>query len=377
MRNPIIVQACTGYPPDRIGGIERVVGTLNESINHLGFNSMVITRLSKKEVKHPRVIQVKTPSKEILGYLVWTVRALFLIRNLKPDLVHCHGLHGALVCIALYPYRTKTIMHVHNAVSREPGYEYKPKHKLGLFILKTAIILSDLAICPTYAAKNDLVQHLGAKVQRKVLVVPNFTQEPENVSEEEIQEVKGKYGLVGKKIILYFGKIKSTKGIENMCKAYRIMALRKESRLVLAGMPTATDRYLNKLKSSYPEVVFTGYVDKPSVFYRIANIFCIYTTSFGGGETFALTLADAMRHGVPIVASDNPVYREVTNNFAIYVNPDDPASLAKAFDFALQHSDFIRSNTIQAKRYADSVYNEENFLRSIQKIYKWTLSKYS
>jgi glycosyltransferase involved in cell wall biosynthesis len=364
---------CTGYPPDRIGGVENIVKSLSENMNQHGFKCITITRLWKRQIYNSKIIQVRTPSHEAIGYVVWAVKALALIRKLKPNIVHCHGLEGAILCILLYPTKIKRVMHIHNSVTREPGYEKTLSHRLGLFILRTAVTLANISICPTFASKNDLRKYMSEEIMNKVIVVPNFAQEPLPVSEGEIQEIKNKYELSNKKIILYFGKIKSTKGIENICKAYRIMSLRQESRLVLAGMPTATDRFMNRLKNDYPEVILTGYVNNPSVFYKIADVFCIYTTSFSGGETFALSLAEAMRHGVPIVASDNQIYREVANNLALYAEPNNPIDLARLLDFVLKNGETIHGNVIKAKRYADNVYNERNFVRSILTIYKWSL----
>ena len=88
-------------------------------------------------------------------------------------------------------------------------------------------------------------------------------------------------------------------------------------------------------------------------------------------------MADAMRHGVPIVTSDNPIYREVTNNLAIYAKPDDPEDLAHTLDFALQNRDIIYKNAIIAKKYADNVYNEKIFVRSILMTCRSVLEKIS
>jgi glycosyltransferase involved in cell wall biosynthesis len=373
MKEILVVQACTSYPPDRIGGVENIVKTLNESMNQPGFKCITITRYWKRQIYNSKLVQVKTPSHEGFGYVVWAIKAFTLIRKLKPDIVHCHGLEGAILCILLSPTKIKRIMHIHNSITREPGYERTLSHKLGLYILRTAVTLANLSICPTHASKNDLTKYVSKKAMGRVIVIPNFAQEPLPVSEAEIQEVKNKYKLSNKRIILYFGKIKSTKGIENICKAYRIMSLRHESCVVLAGMQTATDRFMNRLRNDYPEVIITGYVNNPSAFYKIADVFCIYTTSFSGGETFALSLAEAMRHGVPIVASDNPIYKEVTNNLAIYAKPDDPENLAQTLDFALQNRDIIYKNAIIAKKYADNVYNEKIFVRSIFMTYRSVL----
>jgi len=377
MKEILVVQACTGYPPDRIGGVENIVKTLNESMNQCEFKCITITRYWKRQIDNSKIIQVKTPSHEAFGYVVWAIKAFTLIRKLKPDIVHCHGLEGAILCILLYPTKMKRIMHIHNSLTREPGYDRTLSHKLGLYILRTAVTLANLSICPTHASKNDLTKYVSREAMSKVIVIPNFAQEPLPVSEVEIQEIKNKYKLSNKRVILYFGKIKSTKGIENICKAYRIMSLRHESCVVLAGMQTATDRFMNRLRNDYPEVIITGYVNNPSAFYNIADVFCIYTTSFSGGETFALSLAEAMRHGVPIVASDNQIYREVTNNLALYAEPDNPRELALMLDFALKNGETVHENALRAKRYAENVYNERNFVRSMMTIYKWALRQYS
>jgi glycosyltransferase involved in cell wall biosynthesis len=59
------------------------------------------------------------------------------------------------------------------------------------------------------------------------------------------------------------------------------------------------------------------------------------------GEGFGLPLIEAARHGLPIIARDLPVFREVAGEHAYYFQGDDPESLANALRFWLSLGEAI------------------------------------
>lgn len=46
------------------------------------------------------------------------------------------------------------------------------------------------------------------------------------------------------------------------------------------------------------------------------------------GEGFGLPIVEGLQHGLPVIASDLPVHREVAGNFAAYFDPAKPEALA-------------------------------------------------
>ena len=50
------------------------------------------------------------------------------------------------------------------------------------------------------------------------------------------------------------------------------------------------------------------------------------------GEGFGLPLIEAANHGIPIICSDIPVFREIAGDFAFYVDSRDSAFVAAGID---------------------------------------------
>jgi len=368
-----VLQVCTGYPPDRMGGIENVVKSLTEELIGNGTDVRVLTRFWRKRVDLPYVTQIRTGRGEASGYALWALRSKLEINKIHPDIVHCHGLEGALVSSMLRLTSIKTVFHLHNSLSREAGFYSTLAHRVGSRILKEGCISASSVICPTQAVKSDLIRNIPSLEADKVAVIPNMTEEFEPWPRDQLDSLKSSLGVAGKKIILYFGKVKRSKGIEDLCRAYELLGDKNHSALIIGGAPTWTENFFNQLKREFPDAILTGFVEDPIPYYQMADVFCIYTDSFEGGETFAISLANAMSFGVPAVCSDNPIYREVTQNNAFFVEPKNPAKLAEQIRRVLEDPGTAARLAARARNTAFERYSTKAVIAKIERLYHRTL----
>ena len=88
-----------------------------------------------------------------------------------------------------------------------------------------------------------------------------------------------------------------------------------------------TDIHLAHHEDVAPWVKFTGPLGPNEIEeqYRCADVFVFPSLA----ESFGHPLVEAMAHGLPIVASDTPVNREMCGDAAIYFRPLDPGHLAQ------------------------------------------------
>jgi glycosyltransferase involved in cell wall biosynthesis len=316
-----------GLPPDKTGGIENVVQQVRKELIARGHSVTVLTALHKMELKEPGVVQVRVPTGgEIRGYARWAASAWLRAMATEHDLTHFNGFPGQILSLAPSPH--PKIVHMHNSLSMEPEWWNGARHGLGHLIVSESCRRASMVVAPTAVVKQDVIGQSHTEPS-KIRVIPNCVDTRFYDRSAVPPGYRDKLHLDGKFTILYFGKIKKTKGIETLCKAYYIVKRKIDAALIVGGSIAATDTFLQYLRKAYPEVIFTGFVQDPRPYYASADVFSINTPGFSGGETFAISLAEAMSMGLPVVCSDNPIFREVTKGNALFAKPEDEVSLAE------------------------------------------------
>jgi glycosyltransferase involved in cell wall biosynthesis len=130
--------------------------------------------------------------------------------------------------------------------------------------------------------------------------------------------------------LLYVGNFGPRKNLPRLLAAFALVRQRSEMtdlRLVLAGGDDSAN-----LRRTVLEHGLSDSVDLPGRISdtRLAHLYCsaravVYVSLYEG---FGLPVAEALAHGVPIVASDIPAHRELVDASAILVNPDNVESIA-------------------------------------------------
>jgi len=359
------------FPPDGTGGVENVVKMLCTELRLNGNSVSVITRFHDIHIPDPQVRQVYGGGGELGGYSQWAIRAWRELREGDYDVIHFNGFEGQI--LSLFPMLgAPWAVHVHNSVTREEGwYSQDPlRHAVGQQIVMNSFRRAQLIISPTAVAKKDLIEGVPGVGADRVRVIPNMVDTTYYCRKAVESSVREALGLDGKFVILYFGKIKRTKGIENICRAYEILRRKLDSALIIGGAPTATDRFAKYLAERYPEVIFTGRVEDPRPYYAAADAFCIYTTGFAGGEVFPVALAEAMSMGLPVVCSDSPIFREVTCGKAVFAPPEDPGALAEAILELSRDPNLLGELAGASREVATSSYDTKKVARQVEGAYE-------
>ncbi len=152
-----------------------------------------------------------------------------------------------------------------------------------------------------------------------------------------LRSVEARYGLPAT-FILYVGRLNIRKNIFNLLRALALLD-DKTIPLVIVG---AYDWKMTSVEATLDElgirdrVIFTGSVESghiPAIF-ALATIFAY--PSFEEG--FGLPPLEAMASGVPVVVSDSSSLPEVCGKAGNYVDPNDPAGIARMIDLLLTDS---------------------------------------
>lgn len=120
------------------------------------------------------------------------------------------------------------------------------------------------------------------------------------------EEARNILGLPpGKKIILYSGKYITKKRPIDLLKAFAAMGNTENALLVMVGdgaCRPAMEKYITE-NSLQDKVVLTGFINQSRIplYYRSANVFVMCS---GLGETWGLSVNEAMNFGLPVIVSD-------------------------------------------------------------------------
>jgi glycosyltransferase involved in cell wall biosynthesis len=137
--------------------------------------------------------------------------------------------------------------------------------------------------------------------------------------------------------IVFIGSLNPRKNLEGLLASFFILKTRIESdlKLLIIGSHkeifTSHDR--NGERCDRKDIIFTDYVDNETKWSILADAKLLILPSFLEG--FGLPILEAFSMGIPVVASDIPVFHELYAGAIEYVDPHSPEDIARGMQFVL------------------------------------------
>jgi glycosyltransferase involved in cell wall biosynthesis len=133
-------------------------------------------------------------------------------------------------------------------------------------------------------------------------------------------------------VILSVGALDSSKRLDLAIKA--VSRLENPSLLLVGRGPQEEElrKLGEELLPKRFKIMHFAYSQMPEV-YRAADIFTYPTVPW---ESFGLALVEAMASGLPVVATNDPIRKEIVGRAGVLVNPTDTAAYSVALENALK-----------------------------------------
>lgn len=267
------------------------------------------------------------------------MKTLAETRRFRPHVVHAHLHEGASIALAArLVTRVPFVFDIQGSLADElaahgagnrGGAFYGFARRVERFLYRR----SDALVVNSVAAAGLLAREFGVPTER-VTVAPDAVAARE-VASSDAAGVRSTLGLGDGPVIAFLGLMNVYQGMDLLIGALpRLFEKRPDATALLMGFPEEQYRRRVEAAGLSSRVRFTGRVPYEDVT-RLLSAATIavspkMTSSEGNGK-----LLDYMAAGLPTVAFDTPVNREILGDDGLLVAQQDPDALADALIAAL------------------------------------------
>ncbi|MEM1582671.1 MAG: glycosyltransferase family 4 protein [Candidatus Bathyarchaeia archaeon] len=394
MNVTLISSGLLPVPPRRGGAVELYVLKLCEALRRLGVEAYVIDRLWNNTNKSDHIVRVKVPTlvdSKILTNILGRSRHLILkevafgisvSRALKEfELIHANTAWvGYTLAYKTRELRARLVYTCHNPLWPEENVHLG--ERVVRLIESSVMKKADAVIALNETMKRALIEK--AAVNRdKIFVVPNGVDVEFFKSGLRCDEVNAKYGLEGKRVVLFVGRVTHGKGVHILLEAVKILKDKyglKDVKIVIAGPLSGSfgdegsTNYVQRLRKyaikNNIDAVFTGFLDLEELRYLYSCSHVLVLPSYF--EAFPMVLIEAMSSGLPVIGSKAggivDVVEDGVNGF-LFENGS-AIDLAEKLYLLLSDEVLRKKFSINARFAAETKYSWDKVALEMFKVYK-------
>jgi len=235
------------------------------------------------------------------------------------------------------PFRRITTVH-------DLIYLVHPEAHFGVLALGMRAVVglsvrrSDRLIAVSQSTAHDLEQRLHVPTA-KIDVVPNGVLEPPADAPPPAAEVRAKFDLGERDVLLAASAKRPHKNLLRLLEALASLPAERRPVLLLPGYATEHEQELRERAEALgitSDTRFLGWLGPTELegLYAVSSAFIMPSLY----EGFGLPVLEAMARGVPVACSDRSSLPEVAGDAALLFDPEDVGAIARAVD-TLLHDD--------------------------------------
>lgn len=280
-----------------------------------------------------------------------------LLRNDRPDVLHAHGVRAGFVAALARPANLPLVVTWHNLVSAE-GLRGQVIRRLERYVARSA----DVAL----GASSDLVARIrevgAADARLAAVAAPTL-----GPAVRGRDEVRAELGFAeGQPMVLSVGRLHPQKGYDVLVSAAARWRNRSpRPRVIIAGSGPSFMDLAGRISETHAPVTLLGHRDDVADLLGAADL-ALVTSVWEARQLFA---QEAMRAGVPLVATEVGGLPELVGDAAVLIAPHDVDAVDAAVTAMLDDPDRRREYGRRALARAATWPVEDDTLRDIEEVY--------
>jgi glycosyltransferase involved in cell wall biosynthesis len=175
--------------------------------------------------------------------------------------------------------------------------------------------------------------------------------------------------------VAYIGSISERRGIREILQALALLPSASPTQMMLAG-PFSPKGLLTELESlpGWARVQNLGVLDRPSVANLLSRVrlgLLVLQPEPNFVNARPIKLFEYMAAGIPVIASDFPLWRQIIGEArcGLLVDPQDPQAIARAMQYLLSHDAEAEAMGRRGRKAACELYNWNSEERVLLKFY--------
>jgi len=354
-------------------GIGRYIQNLIDQLSLLDDKNhyTIITGSKTKIIKKPQ--KTKIVVSDVSHYSL-AEQTLFLkmLSTIEADLFHFPHFNVPILFNRPYVVTIHDLLW-HNKIGFNVTTLHPVKYLAKYFgyrlVIRKAITNSNHIITPAEFVKNDILRHFKIDPQKISVTYESagtvFKKKPIGTA-----EILKKYSLE-KPFVIYTGSLYPHKNVINVARAIKLLP--NYTLAIASARNVFMERFQSMLKTESLDktVEFLGFVPDEDLVAIYKHAIALVQPS--NSEGFGLTGVEAMFSGLPVIASENKVLREIYQEAALFVDSSNPNKIAQAIK-KIDDDPSLKNQLLDQAQLVVKNYSWEKLARQTLEIYKKSVS---